>query len=49
MKSAFLALPGPMPVKVVLAIIILVVFLVVLFAVYDWMGENLLDTGGGIG
>ncbi len=49
MKRAFLALPGPMPVKVLLAVVITVVFLIVLFAVYDWMGQNLVDTGGGIG
>lgn len=49
MRRAFFALPGPMPVKVVLAIVILVVFLIVLFWVYDWMGATLLDSGGGIG
>jgi hypothetical protein len=49
MKKAFLALPGPMPIKVVLAIAIVVVFFVILFSVYDWMGANLLDSGGGVG
>ncbi len=49
MKKAFLALPGPMPIKAVLAIIIVVVFITVLFSVYDWMGANLLDSGGGVG
>lgn len=49
MKRAFLALPGPMPVKVVLAVVIAIVFLVVLFWVYDLMGQYLVDTGGGIG
>ncbi|MFO7700594.1 MAG: hypothetical protein R6W79_08330 [Acidimicrobiia bacterium] len=49
MKKAFLALPGPIPIKVLLAIIIVVVFFIVLFSVYDWMGANLLDSGGGVG
>jgi hypothetical protein len=49
MKKAFLALPGPIPVKIVLAVIAFVVFFVVLFSVYDWMGANLLDSGGGVG
>jgi hypothetical protein len=48
MKRAFLSLPGPMGVKVILAAIILVVGLVVLFFVYDWMGNTLLDSGGTI-
>ena len=45
MRRAFLSLPGPMPVKVVLA----VVALVVLNFVYEWMGNTFLDTGGGVG
>lgn len=49
MKRAFMALPGPIPVKVVTAIVILLVALVVLNFVYDWMGDTFLDTGGGIG
>lgn len=48
MKKAFLSLPGPMVVKVILAGIILVVGLVALFFVYDWMGNTLLDSGGTI-
>ena len=49
MKRAFLALPGPMPVKAVFAIIIVLVALVVLHFVYEWMGATFLDTGGGVG
>ena len=49
MKRAFLSLPGPMPVKAILAAVIVVVAVVALFFIYDWMGSNLLDTGGGIG
>ena len=49
MKQWFLSLPGPMAVKVVIAILVALVALVVLFFVYDWIGTNLLDTGGTIG
>jgi len=45
MKTAFLKLPGPMPIKVVLATVILIIALFVLNAVYNWMG-NFLDAGG---
>ena len=49
MKQWFLALPGPMAVKVVIAVMVALVALVALFFVYDWIGTNLLDTGGTIG
>ena len=49
MKQWILSLPGPMAVKVVIAILVALVALVVLFFVYDWVGANLLDTGGTIG
>ena len=52
MKQWILSLPGPMAVKVVIAILVALVALValvVLFFVYDWVGTNLLDTGGTIG
>jgi len=48
MKRAFLSLPGPMVVKVILAIIIVIAALVALNFIYDWMG-NFLDSGGNIG
>jgi hypothetical protein len=48
MKRLLLRLPGPMPVKIALATVIVVVALVALFFVYDWMGTTLLDTGGTI-
>ena len=48
MKRLFLRLPGPIPVKVVLAVVIVVIALVALFFIYDWMGANLLDSGGSI-
>ncbi|MGB9358036.1 MAG: hypothetical protein WCC01_05710 [Acidimicrobiia bacterium] len=49
MKQWFLSLPGPMAVKVVIAVLVALVALVALFFVYDWIGTNLLDTGGTIG
>ena len=41
-------MPGPMAVKVILAVILIAVGLVALFFVYDWMGNALLDSGGTI-
>ena len=49
MRRAFLALPGPIPVKIVLAVVIVIVLLIVLNFVYDWMGNTFLDSGGGVG
>jgi hypothetical protein len=49
MKRAFLALPGPVPVKAVLAALLVVAAVIALLLVYDWMGKTLLDSGGGIG
>ncbi len=49
MKHWFLNLPGPMAVKVVIAVLVAVVAIVALFFFYDWVGTNLLDTGGTIG
>lgn len=44
----FNGLPGPKPVKVLLAGVIIVAAFIALMFVYDWMGNNLLDSGGGI-
>ena len=49
MKQWFLSLPGPMAVKIVIAVVLAIVALVVLFFIYDWVGTSLLDTGGTIG
>ena len=49
MKQAFLSIPGPMPVKIIVAVIAVAVLLVVLHFVYEWMGSTFLDTGGGVG
>jgi hypothetical protein len=48
MKRAFNALPGPVPVKVLVAVVLVAILLVILNFVYDWMG-NVLDSGGTIG
>jgi hypothetical protein len=49
MKQWFISLPGPMAVKAVLAVIVVIVGLVALFYFYDWIGTNMLDSGGTIG
>lgn len=49
MRRAFMRLPGPMPAKVVIALVLIAVLLVVLNFVYTWMGEVFLDSGGGVG
>lgn len=48
-RRAFTALPGPLPVRILIAAVVLAVLAVVLHFTYMWMGTNLLDTGGGIG
>lgn len=48
-KRAYHALPGPTPVRVVLAALAVLVFLVVLNFVYEWMGTSFLDSGGTLG
>lgn len=48
MKRAFSSLPGPLPVKVVIAVVVVAVALVALHFIYEWMGATLLDTGGAI-
>ena len=45
----FIALPGPVSVKAVLAAMIVLLALIGLLFVYDWIGSNLLDTGGVVG
>jgi hypothetical protein len=47
-QRMFNALPGPRPVQIALAAVLLIVALVALMFVYDWMGNNLLDSGGTI-
>jgi len=47
-RRAFNALPGPRPVQVVLAAILVIIAFIFLMFVYDWMGNTLLDSGGTI-
>lgn len=42
-------LPGPIPIKVVISIVLIAAAAVVLHFVYTWMGDTFLDTGGGVG
>ncbi len=49
MKRAFLALPGPVLVKIAIATLIVLVTLIALHFTYTWMGDRLIDTGGSIG
>jgi len=49
MKRWFTSLPGPMVVKVIIAVIVIAVALVALLFFYDWIGRTLLDTGGTVG
>ncbi len=49
MRRWFAALPGPTPVKVLVAVVVAVLALVALFFIYDWIGTNLLDSGGTLG
>lgn len=48
MKQIFLRLPGPIAVKVILTVVIVIGALLLLNIIYNWMGTNLLDSGGGI-
>jgi hypothetical protein len=49
MRRLIAALPGPQPVRYALLVLVAILLLVVLFFVYDWIGTNLLDSGGTIG
>jgi len=49
MRRWFAALPGPTVVKVVAAVVVVLAAVVALVFVYDWIGTNLLDSGGSIG
>ena len=44
----FRALPGPLPVRILQAIVIVAILLVALHFLYEWVGSTFLDTGGGI-
>lgn len=48
MRKLWRSLPGPMPVRVVEALILAAAILVGLFFLFEWAGD-LLDSGGAIG
>jgi hypothetical protein len=48
-RRGFQALPGPLPIRIVTAALIVAVALVALHFFYEWLGNLLLDTGGTIG
>ena len=43
------ALPGPTPLRIVISVVALVIFLVALHFFYEWVGNTYLDTGGTVG
>jgi hypothetical protein len=43
------SLPGPGPVRVGIAVVLLVAALVALHFFYEWLGNTFLDTGGTVG
>jgi hypothetical protein len=43
------ALPGSLPMRVLIVVVIVLALLVTLHFVYTWMGDRLIDPGGGIG
>jgi len=45
----FRALPGPLPVRIGEAVILVAIFLVALNFFYEWVGDTFLDTGGLVG
>ncbi len=47
-RRSFNALPGPLPVRIIEAIVIVVLFLVGLHFFYTWLGI-FLDPGGAVG
>ncbi len=49
MRRLWETLPGPLPVRVIITIVLVAALLVALHFVYTWMGNTYLDTGGGIG
>ncbi len=48
MRRFFAALPGPLPLKLALVVLIVAALLVMLFFLFEWAG-NLLDSGGVVG
>ncbi len=48
-RRGFRALPGPLPVRIVETLVLVAVLLVALHFFYTWLGQVLVDPGGGIG
>ncbi|MEE8497272.1 MAG: hypothetical protein V3S62_01925 [Acidimicrobiia bacterium] len=49
MRWLWYRLPGPRPIRILSAILIVAIGLIALHFIYEWMGTTLLDTGGSIG
>jgi hypothetical protein len=48
MRRFFAMLPGPLPVRLLIILMVLAVALVALFLLFEW-GGDLLDSGGVVG
>ena len=48
-RRSFQALPGPLAIRALLALVIVAAALVGLHYFYEWLGNLLLDTGGTVG
>jgi hypothetical protein len=48
-RRAFRTLPGPLALRVLVAVVIVAGLLVGLHFFYEWLGNTLLDTGGTVG
>jgi hypothetical protein len=49
MRRVWRALPGPLPVRVVEAVVLVAIGLVLLHFFYSWLGTTFLDPGGTVG
>ena len=49
MRRVWRALPGPLPLRVVEAVVLVSIGLVLLHCFYSWLGTTFLDPGGTIG
>ena len=48
-RRMYRALPGPTPLRVAIAVVVLAILLVALHFFYEWVGNTFLDTGGTVG
>ncbi len=48
-RRIFEALPGSLPVRILISAVLIAALLVALHFFYTWVGNNYLDTGGGVG